>query len=130
MTMQDPIADLLTRVRNAQMAKHESVSLPSSTAKCAICEVLQAEGYIAGFETTGDKQPELTISLRYHDGASVIEEISRVSRPGLRVYKSCDELPTVRGGLGIAIVSTNKGVMTAAKARAQGVGGEVLCTVF
>lgn len=130
MTMQDPIADLLTRVRNAQLAKHESVTLPSSTAKRDICEVLKAEGYIDHFETTGDKQPELKIELRYHDGASVIEQIDRISRPGLRVYKACDELPTVRGGLGIAIVSTNKGVMTATAAKAQGVGGEVLCTVF
>ncbi len=130
MTMQDPIADLLTRVRNAQLAKHSAVTMPSSTAKRAICEVLKAEGYIESYESSGDKQPALTITLRYHEGAPVIEQIDRISRPGLRVYKTCEELPTVRGGLGVAIVSTNKGVMTDRAARAQGVGGEVLCTVF
>lgn len=130
MTMQDPIADLLTRVRNAQMAKHVTVEMPSSTAKRNICEVLKTEGYIESYETTGDTHPLLTVKLRYHEGSAVIEQIDRISRPGLRVYKSCEDLPTVRGGLGVAIVSTNRGVMTARAARAQGVGGEVLCTVF
>ena len=128
--MQDPIADLLTRIRNAQRARHESVSLPSSTLKTAICKVLQDEGYIGGYQTTEDTKPSLSISLRYVDDEPVIADINRVSRPGLRIYKPCDELPRVRGGLGIAVVSTNLGVMTDRAARRAGVGGEVLCTVF
>ena len=130
MSMQDPIADLLTRLRNAQAASHPEVAMPSSKIKVAICEVLKNEGYIDEFSTTADAKPQLNVALRYHQGQGVIEEIQRVRRPGLRVYKACDELPDVRGGLGIAIVSTNKGVMTNRAARAQGVGGEVLCTVF
>ena len=130
MTMQDPIADLLTRLRNAQTASHPDVAMPSSKIKVAICEVLKDEGYIEEFDTNADAKPVLNVALRYHEGRPVIEEIRRVSRPGLRVYKRCEELPDVRGGLGIAIVSTNKGVMTSRAARAQGVGGEVLCTVF
>ena len=130
MTMQDPIADLLTRVRNAQMANHTEVALPSSRVKVAICDVLKSEGYIEDYQVHGEGISELNVALKYHEGQPVIEEIKRVSRPGLRVYKSCSELPQVRGGLGVAIVSTNKGVMTDAKARAEGVGGEVLCTVF
>lgn len=130
MTMQDPIADLLTRVRNAQMAGHQSVVMPSSRGKVAICEVLKAEGYISDFTHTDGSHPELTIGLRYHNGQPVIAELDRVSRPGLRVYKGSEELPQVRGGLGVAIVSTNRGVMSDRAARAQGVGGEVLCTVF
>jgi len=130
MTMQDPISDLLTRVRNAQMARHTSVEVPNSKAKRNILSVLEDEGYIGGFTQTEGAKSVLNIELRYHEGKPVIEEIHRVSRPGLRIYKECGDLPSVRGGLGVAIVSTNKGVMTDAKARAAGVGGEVLCTVF
>ena len=128
--MQDPIADLLTRVRNAQSAHHESVSLPSSKLKTAICRVLREEGFIGDFHDSGGVKSELTITLRYHDGAPVIADIHRVSRPGLRIYKQKDDLPEVRSGLGIAVVSTNLGVMTDRAARRAGVGGEVLCTVF
>jgi small subunit ribosomal protein S8 len=130
MTMQDPIADLLTRIRNAQRASHESVEMPCSKMKAAVCEVLKEEGYIGDYSVDDAAKPTLSIGLRYHEGRPVIEEIKRISRPGLRIYKACDELPTVRGGLGVAIVSTNKGVMTDRQARAMGVGGEVLCTVF
>lgn len=130
MSMQDPISDLLTRIRNAQRANHPDVSMPSSKAKVAICRVLEEEGYIEGYSVDDSVQPTLTVTLRYHNGSPVIEEISRVSRPGLRVYKACDELPRVRGGLGVAIVSTNKGLLTDRAARAAGVGGEVVCTVF
>ena len=130
MSMQDPIADLLTRIRNAQMAHHDAVSLPSSKQKVAICEVLRDEGYIEGFEVGEGAKRELTVSLRYHEGEPVIADVNRVSRPGLRIYKAKDDLSEVRGGLGIAVVSTNLGVMTDRAARRQGVGGEVLCTVF
>ena len=130
MSMQDPIADLLTRIRNAQMANHPSVNMPSSNAKVAICEVLQQEGFIDSFEVDESPKPTLQVSLKYHNGAPVIEEISRVSRPGLRVYKSCDDLPEVRGGLGVAIVSTNRGLLSDRAAREAGVGGEIVCTVF
>lgn len=130
MSMQDPISDLLTRIRNAQMANHPEVSMPCSKAKVAICKVLEEEGYIDGYAVAEGGKPTLTVSLRYHNGAPVIEEISRVSRPGLRVYKACEDLPEVRGGLGVAIVSTNKGLLTDRAARAAGVGGEVVCTVF
>ena len=130
MSMQDPIADLLTRIRNAQQAQHESVELPSSKLKTAVCKVLRDEGYIGGYQVTEGTKRELSVSLRYVDGEPVIADIDRVSRPGLRIYKPCDELPEVRGGLGIAVVSTNLGVMTDRAARRAGVGGEVLCTVF
>ncbi|MCY3841149.1 MAG: 30S ribosomal protein S8 [Gammaproteobacteria bacterium] len=130
MSMQDPIADLLTRIRNAQRAQHESVELPSSRLKAAVCKVLRDEGYIGGYQVTEGTKPVLSISLRYVDGEPVIADIDRVSRSGLRIYKPCDELPEVRGGLGIAVVSTNLGVMTDRAARRAGVGGEVLCTVF
>ena len=130
MSMQDPIADLLTRVRNAQMARHPAVTMPASKSKLAICDVLLAEGYIADVAVTEGSKPEMTVTLRYHNGKPVIEELHRVSRPGLRIYKPCDDLPTVRGGLGVAVVSTNMGVMTDRTARSKGVGGEVLCTVF
>lgn len=130
MTMQDPIADMLTRIRNAQMARHASVEMPSSKAKQNICKVLRSEGYIGEYRVSADAHPVLSIELRYHQGRPVIEDIDRISRPGLRKYSGSDELPKVRGGLGVAIVSTNKGVMTAQQARAAGVGGEVLCTVF
>jgi small subunit ribosomal protein S8 len=128
--MQDPIADMLTRVRNAQLANHPEVSMPHSKAKAAICEVLQQEGYIDGYSVGEGSKPQLNVQLRYHEGAAVIEEIRRISRPGLRVYKSSEELPTVRGGLGVAIVSTSKGLMTDRVARGARIGGEVLCTVF
>jgi len=131
MTMQDPLADMLTRIRNAQLAGKTSVEMPASTLKAAVCAVLKDEGYIAGFseiEREGKKQ--LLVDLKYFEGKPVIAEIDRISRPGLRNYKGKDDLPTVRGGLGVAIVSTSKGIMTDRAARAAGVGGEVLCTVF
>lgn len=130
MSMQDPVSDLLTRIRNAQRASHAEVSMPSSKTKVAICKVLQDEGFIESFGVEATAKPTLNVQLRYHNGAPVIEEISRISRPGLRVYKACDELPKVRGGLGVAIVSTSKGLLTDRAARAAGIGGEVLCTVF
>ena len=130
MSMQDPIADLLTRIRNAQSANHPDVSMPCSKAKIAICKVLKDEGYIENYTVDGDVKPLLNVTLRYHNGRPVIEEIARVSRPGLRIYKNCEDLPKVRGGLGVAIVSTNKGLLTDRAARAAGVGGEVVCTVF
>jgi len=130
MSMQDPLADMLTRIRNAQMAEKSVVSMPSSKLKVAVASVLSNEGYISGYQVTSEAKPLLSIELKYFEGRPVIEEIKRVSRPGLRQYKSVDQLPKVRGGLGVSIVSTNKGVMTDRSARAAGVGGEVLCTVF
>jgi len=131
MSMSDPIADLLTRIRNAQMAKLPVVSCPSSKLKLAICDVLKDEGYIDGFAVVADgAKSQLTIDLKYYQGKPVIEEIIRVSKPGLRQYKGKDEMPRNRQGLGIVIVSTNQGVMTEKKARAAGIGGEVLCSVF
>lgn len=130
MSMQDPISDLLTRIRNAQRAGHDSVTLPGSKTKTAICGVLRDEGYIGAFQVEGDVKPMLTVKLRYYEGEPVIEELKRVSRPGLRAYRACGELPRVRGGLGVAIVSTDRGVLTDRAARKAGVGGEVLCTVF
>ena len=130
MSMSDPIADLLTRIRNAQMAGKPTVVCPSSKIKQAILDVLKSEGYIAGYSISSDVvKPELTIELKYYNGRPVIEELHRGSSPGLRNYKGRDELPKVRAGLGVAIISTNKGVMTDRKARATGVGGEVLCYV-
>ena len=130
MSMQDPLADMLTRIRNAQMAEKSVVSMPSAKLKVAVANVLKNEGYIAGFQVSSEIKPLLTIELKYFEGRPVIEELKRTSRPGLRQYKSVDQLPKVRGGLGVSIVSTNKGVMTDRAARAAGVGGEVLCTVF
>ena len=131
MSMQDPISDMLTRIRNAQMAGKETVSMPSSKVKVSVAKVLEDEGYIAGSAVESDAgKAELTVSLKYYQGRPVIEEIDRISRPGLRTYKSKDQLPKVRGGLGVAIVSTSKGVMTDRAARAAGIGGEILCTVF
>ncbi|SIN71713.1 SSU ribosomal protein S8P [Sulfurivirga caldicuralii] len=130
MSMSDPIADMLTRIRNAQMANHETVVVPSSKLKRALLDVLSAEGYINGYEVKDNGgKPELVINLKYYQGKPVIAEVKRVSRPGLRVYKKKDELPKVMGGLGIAIVSTSKGVMTDHQARKAGLGGEVVCTV-
>ena len=128
--MVDPIADFLTRIRNAQMARHETVNIPNSKVKRSILDVLLDEGYISGYTADDSVKSTLQVDLKYHNGKPVIEEIARVSRPGLRIYKECEDLPSIRGGLGIAVVSTNRGVMTDAKARAAGVGGEVLCTVF
>ncbi|MFU8816560.1 MAG: 30S ribosomal protein S8 [Pseudomonadales bacterium] len=130
MTMQDPVADLLTRIRNAQQARHPSVSIPSSKLKVAICEVLKQEGYIESYVVDGAAKPTLSVELRYYQGRPVIEEIKRMSRPGLRNYKGADRLPQVRDGFGVSIVSTSKGVMTDREAKAHGFGGEVLCTVF
>ena len=130
MSMSDPIADLLTRIRNAQMVAKSTVVVPSSKVKVAIAQVLKDEGYIDGFQVKADgKKSELEITLKYYAGRPVIERIERVSRPGLRVYKGCEKLPQVMNGLGVAIVTTPKGVMTDRKARAAGVGGEVLCVV-
>jgi small subunit ribosomal protein S8 len=129
MSMSDPIADMLTRIRNAQAMEKVSVSMPSSKVKVSIAKVLNDEGYIDGFVVKGDAKPELEIHLKYYAGRPVIEKIERVSTPGLRVYKGSQDLPKVMNGLGVAIVSTSRGVMTDHKARAQGVGGEVLCLV-
>lgn len=130
MSMQDPLADMLTRIRNAQMAEKTVVSMPSLKLKAAVAKVLKDEGYIADFQISSEVKPQLSIELKYFEGKPVIEEVKRISRPGLRQYKSVEQLPKVRGGLGVSIVSTNKGVMTDRAARAAGVGGEVLCTVF
>jgi small subunit ribosomal protein S8 len=127
--MTDPIADMLTRVRNAQAASKHDVTMPASKLKMAIAKVLQDEGYISGFETDGAAKPTLTITLKYYEGRPVIDNIKRVSRPGLRIYKNKDELPRILNGLGIAIVSTSAGVMTDREARATGRGGEIICTV-
>ncbi len=128
--MSDPIADMLTRIRNAQMVGKATVSMRASKLKASIASVLKEEGYISDFSFETGPKAQLVVSLKYYQGRPVIEEISRVSRPGLRIYKQKDELPKVKGGLGIAIVSTSKGVMTAENAKAQGFGGEVLCEVF
>lgn len=130
MSMQDPIADMLTRIRNAQMMGIQKVRLPHSNFKAEILNVLKDEGFIADFEKIDfDNKKDLQVVLKYYQGRPVIEKIDRVSRPALRIYKSCNELPLIRGGLGIAIISTPKGVMSDRTARAQNVGGEVLCTV-
>jgi len=130
MSMTDPIADMLTRIRNAQMVEKASVSMPASKLKAAIAHVLKDEGYIEDFAVrNGEGKAVLDIALKYYAGRPVIEKIERISKPGLRVYKGKDELPRVMNGLGVAIVSTPKGVMTDRKARASNVGGEVLCIV-
>ena len=130
MSMTDPIADMLTRIRNAQMIERATVEMPSSKVKVAIAKVLKDEGYIDGFEVRGDAaRPELEIALKYYAGRPVIERIERVSRPGLRIYKGRHDIPQVMNGLGVAIVTTPKGVMTDRKARQAGIGGEVLCYV-
>ena len=130
MTMQDPIADLLTRIRNAQLAGHESVVIPHSKLKGEVIRVLKEEGYIEAYQVSDDAKRLIEVTLKYSKGVPVIEKIKRVSRPGLRIYKDSDNVPSVNGGLGVAIVSTNKGVMTDRVARREGVGGEVICTVF
>jgi small subunit ribosomal protein S8 len=128
--MQDPIADMLTRIRNGQSAGKKAVSMPSSKLKASIAEVLKSEGYITDVARSEEAgKAELTIELKYHQGSPVIDTIKRVSRPGLRIYKKSTELPRVLDGLGVAIVSTSKGVMTDRAARKAGHGGEVLCIV-
>jgi small subunit ribosomal protein S8 len=130
MSMSDPIADMLTRIRNAQLVEKASVVMPSSKLKVAIAKVLLDEGYIEGFRVhSGVGAGELELQLKYYAGRPVIERIERVSRPGLRVYRGRDTIPQVMNGLGVAIVTTPKGVMTDRKARQTGVGGEVLCYV-
>jgi len=131
MSMSDPIADMLTRIRNAQSAEKKTVSMPFSTKKQALAVILEEEGYVAGSVKVEESpsKPTLEITLKYFQGKSVIETIDRVSKPGLRVYKSKDQLPKVKSGLGVAIISTSQGLMTDRAARAQGHGGEVLCYV-
>ena len=126
MSMQDPIADMFTRIRNGQMANKVAITMPSSKLRVAICGVLKEEGYISDFAASGDVKPVLEVTLKYFEGKQVIDTIERVSRPGLRIYKKKDELPKVLGGLGIAIVSTSKGVMTDRAARKAGMGGEII----
>jgi small subunit ribosomal protein S8 len=130
MSMSDPVADMLTRIRNAQRVEKSEVTMPASKLKVAIANVLKDEGYIEGFQVAPNEgKPELRIGLRYYAGRPVIERLERVSRPGLRVYKARNAIPSVMNGLGVAIVSTSRGVMTDRKARSEGVGGEVLCYV-
>ncbi|MBV34036.1 30S ribosomal protein S8 [Kangiella spongicola] len=129
MSMQDPIADMLTRIRNGQSAAKKTVKIPASNIKKAIADVLVNEGFIQGYSVEEGKKPVMTVELKYYQGRPVIDELKRVSRPGLRIYKKVDELPKVIGGLGIAVVSTSKGVMTDRAARKAGFGGEIICTV-
>ena len=131
MSMSDPISDMLTRIRNAQLAEKATVSMPSSKLKVAIADVLKDEGYVDGFNVVKGEggKATLEIALKYYGGSPVIEKIQRISRPGLRIYKGSNDIPKVMNGLGIAIVSTSKGLMTDRKARANGIGGEVLCVV-
>ncbi len=132
MSVNDPLGDMLTRIRNAQMRHKSTVRTPASKIRAWVLDVLQAEGYIRGYERVTDRRglPELEISLKYYEGEPVIRELSRVSTPGRRVYSGVNDLPQVRQGLGVAIVSTPRGVMSDSQARATNVGGEVLCTVF
>jgi len=130
MSMQDPVSDMLTRIRNAHHRSHPEVTMPASKLKASVAHVLQDEGYIASYSVTAEVKPSLTIELKYFEGKPVIEEITRVSKPSLRSYVGSNDLPKVRSGLGIAVISTSKGVMTDRAARAAGIGGEVLCTVF
>ena len=132
MSMSDPIADMLTRIRNAQRVEKNEVAMPASKLKVAIAQVLRDEGYIEGYQVAGAgpaSHPELRIGLKYYAGRPVIERLERVSKPGLRIYRGRDQLPQVMNGLGVAIVSTPQGLMTDRKARTQGVGGEILCYV-
>ena len=129
MSMQDPIADMLTRIRNGQAANKVAISMPSSKLKVAIASVLAEEGYVESFKVVEGSKPELEITLKYFQNKPVVESIQRVSRPGLRIYKRKDELPKVMGGLGIEVVSTSKGVMTDRAARQAGLGGEIICYV-
>jgi small subunit ribosomal protein S8 len=127
--MQDPISDMLTRIRNGQAAQKVAVKMPSSKLKVAIAALLKAEGYIEDYAVDSEAKPALEITLKYFQAKPVIERIQRVSRPGLRVYKKKDELPTVMGGLGVAVVSTSKGLMSDRAARKAGLGGEIICYV-
>ena len=130
MSMQDPVADMLTCIRNAHHRSKPEVSMPSSKLKASVAKVLLDEGYIGGFSVSDGVKPTLTVELKYFEGKPVIEEITRVSKPSLRQYSGSNDLPQVRSGLGIAIVTTSRGVMTDRAARAAGIGGEILCTVF
>jgi small subunit ribosomal protein S8 len=127
--MQDPISDMLTRLRNGQAAKKVAVKMPSSKMKVAIAAILKEEGFVADYTVSGEVKPELEVTLKYFEANPVIEQIQRVSRPGLRIYKKKDALPSVMGGLGIAVVSTSKGLMTDRAARKAGLGGEIICYV-
>lgn len=129
MSMQDPIADMLTRIRNGQAAKKMTIVMPSSKMKLALANLLKEEGYIDNVTVTNDKKPELEITLKYFQGKPVVENIQRVSRPGLRIYKGKTGLPKVMAGLGIAVISTSKGLMTDRAARLAGLGGEIICYV-
>lgn len=129
MSMNDPIADMLTRIRNGQMARKVDVSMPSSKQKIAIAQVLKDEGFVADYSVAEGGKPTLTVVLKYYEDKPVIDMIKRVSRPGLRTYKAADELPKVINGMGIAIISTSKGLMTDRAARKEGYGGEIICYV-
>lgn len=130
MTMQDPIADMLTRIRNGQAARKAEVTMPESKQRVAIAEVLKREGYIEDFRSEANEVLRtLTITLKYFEGRPVIEDLRRVSRPGLRVYRAKDAIPKVRGGLGVTVLSTSRGVLTDREARRQGLGGEIICYV-
>ena len=131
MSMQDPIGDMLTRIRNAQARAKRDVAMPASKRKSAIAEVLKNEGYISDYRVEGEgATKQLRVELKYFRGKPVIERVWRVSRPGLRIYKTKDQLPSIIGGLGVAIVSTSKGLMSDREARAQGIGGEIICSVY
>ena len=129
MSMQDTLADMFTRIRNAQMAEKVQVEIPASKAKEAVAKVLKEEGFIADYKISDDKKPVMTVELKYYEGSPVIEKIARVSRPGLRVYKSAGEIPKVKDGLGVMIVSTNQGIISDRAARKANVGGELICEV-
>jgi len=129
MSMSDPIADMLTRIRNGQSATKVEVTMPASNMKQSIAEVLKDEGYIVDYSVSDGAKAEMSVSLKYHDGKPVIDTIDRMSRPGLRIYKNKDEIPSVLNGLGIIIVSTSTGMMTDRAARAAGIGGELICSV-
>ncbi|MFB6422224.1 MAG: 30S ribosomal protein S8 [Candidatus Malihini olakiniferum] len=129
MSMQDPIADMLTRIRNGQAANKVAITIPSSKLKIAIAKVLKEEGYVQDYKIEGDWKPELEVFLKYFEGRPVVESIQRISRPSLRIYKKKDKLPKVMAGLGIAVVSTSKGIMTDRAARNAGLGGEIICYI-
>ena len=130
MSMQDPIADLFSRINNAQVRGKASVVVPSSNKKISLLSLLKDKGYIASFNVSEDSKPEIEIKLKYFEGAPVIKELKRISKPGLRQYSSKTEIPEINGGLGIAVVSTNKGLMTDQEAKDAGLGGELICSVF
>jgi small subunit ribosomal protein S8 len=131
MSMQDPISDMLTRLRNGQARAKREVAMPASRQKAAVAEVLKNEGYIGGYRVEGEGAGKtLVVELKYYQGRPVIEHVKRISRPGLRVYRAKDELPSIVGGLGVAIVSTSRGLMSDREARAQGIGGEVICALY